>query len=245
MRTERPQSGALGARTAFAAGLALALLLPPALAADGVPARTAGKVTVEVGPNGRRMITDGGGSASPRRFSGKLMPIPDSELEPVITRHADSQQLDPKLVRAMIQVESGYNPSAVSRKGAVGLMQLMPTTASSLAVSNPYDPDENVRGGTAYLRRMIDRFEGRLELAVAAYNAGPGAVERHGGIPPYRETRDYVRRVLALYRGVDRPDLPLRPLAVTGTATGLVRKTRIVQGANARPLLTTALSGSR
>lgn len=236
-------------RTAIVAGLALTLLLPLALAADGVPARIPGKVTVEVGPNGRRMITDGGGAAPYRRFPGKLMPMPDSELEPVIARHADSQQLDPKLVRALIQVESGYNPSAVSRKGAVGLMQLMPTTASLLAVSDPYDPDENVRGGTAYLRRMIDRFQGRLELAVAAYNAGPGAVERHGGIPPYRETRDYVRRVLALYRGVDRPDLPLRPLPVTGTAaglaTGLVRKTRIVQGANARPLLTTALSGSR
>jgi hypothetical protein len=234
----------VGKKIGFACA-ALALLLPPALAAGGVPGTVPGTVKVEVGPNGRRQITDGGGSSPSKRFPGKLMAVPDAELEPVIARHADSQQLDPKLVRAMIQVESGYNAFAVSRKGAIGLMQLMPTTADQLAVRDPYDPDENVRGGTAYLRRMLDRFEGRLELAVAAYNAGPGAVERHGGIPPFRETRDYVRRVLALYRGVDRPDLPLRPVPVLSADQGLVRKTRIVQGANNRPLLTTALGSSR
>lgn len=220
-------------KTALAACVALALLLPSALSAGGVK--------VVVGPDGRRVITnDGDTKDTPKRFSGRLKPLPDASLEPVISRHADSYQLDPKLVRAVIQVESGYNPHAVSHKGAMGLMQLMPGTANLLAVEDPYDPDQNVRGGVAYLRRMLDRFEGRLELAVAAYNAGPGAVERHGGIPPYRETRDYVRKVLALYRGVDRPDLPLRPLPV-----GPIRKTRIVRGENDRLVLTTALGGSR
>lgn len=220
-------------KTVFAASLALALLLPPALAAGGVK--------VVVGPDGRRMIVNDGAAAkdSPKRFPGQLRPLPDAALEPVIVRHADSYQLDPKLVRAVIQVESGYNPGAVSRKGAMGLMQLMPGTATLLAVNDPWDPDENVRGGAAYLRRMLDRFEGRLELAVAAYNAGPAAVERHGGIPPYPETRDYVRKVLALYRGVDRPDQAVRPLPFG------VRKTRIVRGDNDRLVLTTALGGSR
>ncbi len=220
-------------KTAFATCLTLSLLLPTALSAGGVK--------VVAGPDGRRVITnDGAAKDSPRRFPGRLRPLPDASLEPVISRHADSYQLDPKLVRAVIQVESGYNPAAVSHKGAVGLMQLMPGTANQLAVDDPYDPDQNVRGGVAYLRRMLDRFEGRLELAVAAYNAGPGAVERHGGIPPYRETRDYVRKVLALYRGVDRPDLPLRPLSFDP-----VRRTRIVRGENDRLVLTTALGGSR
>jgi hypothetical protein len=217
----------------LAACVAFAFLLPPVLEAGGVK--------VVVGPDGRRVITnDGAAKDSPKRFPGRLRPLPDASLEPVISRHADSYQLDPKLVRAVIQVESGYNASAVSNKGAVGLMQLMPGTADQLSVDDPYDPDQNVRGGVAYLRRMLDRFEGRLELAVAAYNAGPGAVERHGGIPPYRETRDYVRKVLALYRGVDRPDLPLRPLPV-----GTIRKTRIVRGENDRLVLTTALGGAR
>jgi soluble lytic murein transglycosylase len=114
----------------------------------------------------------------------------------LIDHHAASRGLRPDLVRAVIQVESGFNPRARSVKGAMGLMQLMPFTADELGVADPFDPDDNIRGGTAYLRRLLDRFEGNEELALAAYNAGPGAVERYGQtVPPYRETRDYVRRV--------------------------------------------------
>ena len=112
---------------------------------------------------------------------------------------AREHRLQPALVKAVIAAESNFDPDAVSRRGAQGLMQLMPETAAALGVADPLQPLENVRGGTRYLRLMIDRY-GALERALAAYNAGPSAVDRHGGIPPYPETRDYVQRVLTYYR---------------------------------------------
>ena len=116
--------------------------------------------------------------------------------EPYVQEYSNRQSLRPELVRAVIQVESGYNPRALSPKGAMGLMQLMPETARMLGVQRPYDPEQNIRGGTRYLRLLLDKYEGNEELALAAYNAGSGAVDRYGKtIPPYRETRDYVRKV--------------------------------------------------
>lgn len=121
-----------------------------------------------------------------------------NQWDDVIEEHAREHGIRPDLVRAVIQVESGFNPRARSPKGAMGLMQLMPATAQELGVDNPYDPEENIRGGIAYLRFLLDQFDGNEELALAAYNAGPGAVNRYGNaIPPYRETRDYVKKIKA------------------------------------------------
>jgi soluble lytic murein transglycosylase-like protein len=109
--------------------------------------------------------------------------------------------LDPKLVDALIRVESGYDPTAVSRKGAMGLMQLMPATANRLGVADPFDPEQNVRGGVREFARLVDHYRGNLQFALAAYNAGEGAVARYSGIPPYKETRNYVSQILTIYTG--------------------------------------------
>jgi hypothetical protein len=117
----------------------------------------------------------------------------------LIDETARSYRVPPALVKAVVAAESAFDPKAKSRKGAQGLMQLMPQTATALGVDQPYEPASNLRGGTEYLRAMIDRY-GDLSRALAAYNAGPGAVDRYGGVPPYPETRDYVARVLNYYR---------------------------------------------
>jgi hypothetical protein len=112
---------------------------------------------------------------------------------------ARTYNLDPKLLHAIAKVESNYNPRAVSPKGALGVMQLIPSTARLVGVSDPFDPRENIHGGARYLKYLLDKF-GDLTLALAAYNAGPKAVEAYGGIPPYAETQRYVRSVLSLYQ---------------------------------------------
>jgi soluble lytic murein transglycosylase-like protein len=113
---------------------------------------------------------------------------------------AANQGLDPALVRAIMHAESAFNPSALSKAGAAGLMQLMPGTASDYGVSNRLDPDQNIRGGVAYLRFLMDMFDGNADLVMAAYNAGQNAVLKYTGIPPYEETQVYVQRVGVLHR---------------------------------------------
>ena len=122
------------------------------------------------------------------------------EFETIISRSATEYGVEKSLVKAVIHAESSYNPQAVSRKGAMGLMQLMPGTAQDLKVVNSFDPQDNIRGGVRYLRFLLDTFRGDVTLALAAYNAGLSKVARHGGIPPYEETRNYVSRVLALQK---------------------------------------------
>src|SRR5918993_1418209 len=117
------------------------------------------------------------------------------EFEPFIVQHASAQNVRADLVRAVIQAESAFNPQARSHKGAMGLMQLMPATASELGVTDPYDPNQNIKGGVTYLKSLLLKYSHNEELALAAYNAGPGAVEKYGAVPPYRETRNYVHKI--------------------------------------------------
>jgi soluble lytic murein transglycosylase-like protein len=137
--------------------------------------------------------------------------------ESIIIEHSTRQSLRPELVRAVIQVESGFDPMARSPKGAMGLMQLMPATAKSLGIRRPFDPEENIRGGTTYLRQLLDRYSGDERLALAAYNAGAGSVDKYGGnVPPYRETREYVNKVGSA------ADATRRPLTVAPSGGKLV-----------------------
>jgi soluble lytic murein transglycosylase-like protein len=121
----------------------------------------------------------------------------DAAIEQAAARH----NVDPNLVRSVIKVESNFNPNAVSRKGAMGLMQLMPSTARSLHVKNPFDPEQNVDAGVRHLKHLLESYGGNVKLSLAAYNAGSGAVARSSGIPRYSETQNYVRRITDLYYG--------------------------------------------
>lgn len=203
-------SGILGAvRSAAAATLALVTLLcqPPAHAddwiymqrqPDGVPTYTDVKprrgAFTRIKLQGRPTAT-----ASCTGLTEKTMAQRASWYAPLIRKHALQNRLSPQLVNAVMRVESCYDPHAVSRVGARGLMQLMPATAIELGVTNSFDPEQNISGGVRYLARMMDRFNHDVRLALAAYNAGPEAVSAYRDVPPYPETTSYVRRILKLY----------------------------------------------
>jgi soluble lytic murein transglycosylase-like protein len=178
------------------------------------PAGAATKIYGYVGPDGQRHYTDIPDSNRYRllllsshaltesgdRYDPELL-ARSPEFDPIIETAAASAALEANLLRAVIAVESGFNSRAVSKRGAIGLMQLMPATAMRFGVSNAFDPRQNVRAGAQYLKFLIERFDNDLSLALAAYNAGEQAVDRNGGqIPPYMETQAYVPRVLKIYR---------------------------------------------
>ncbi|MGH9602210.1 MAG: lytic transglycosylase domain-containing protein [Terriglobales bacterium] len=148
--------------------------------------------------------------------------VSSSEVDSLIEAAAARHNVDANLVRAMIKVESNFNPRAVSRKGAMGLMQLMPATARSLRVSNPFDPEQNVDAGVRHLKGLLENYKGDVALSLAAYNAGAGAVARSGGVPPYRETRNYVRQITQIYGGGDT--------VVTGPSYAPIRASRQQNG---------------
>jgi soluble lytic murein transglycosylase len=196
--------------------IALVLVAAPA---------AAGSVEIRVREDGTRVMMNEPSEVRARRLADRLVDIPDERVADLIDRFAAHFGLDPTLVRAVIQVESGFNRYAQSNKGAMGLMQLMPGTARELQVSDPWDPEQNVRAGTAYLRRMLDRF-GEVELALAAYNAGPEAVARHSGVPPFAETRDYVRKISCLTGGsCEGSELEGRPVRIERDANNRIRIT--------------------
>ena len=134
-----------------------------------------------------------------------------TEFDDLIVEHANQHELHPDFVRAVIQAESAFNPRARSIKGAMGLMQLMPGTAAAYRVTNAYDPAQNIRAGVAYLKSLLIRFGNDVSLALAAYNAGPGAVEKYGrAVPPYKETRNYVAKIRANAGGAAAAETPKR-----------------------------------
>jgi soluble lytic murein transglycosylase-like protein len=128
-----------------------------------------------------------------------------AQFDSLIEENAAAHGVNPHLVRAVIQQESAFNPLARSHKGAMGLMQLMPATAAERGVINPYNPSENIRAGVAYLKGLLVKFEQNVALALAAYNAGPTAVQKYGAIPPYRETRDYVKKITSVVDAAPKP----------------------------------------
>jgi|HubBroStandDraft_5_1064220.scaffolds.fasta_scaffold01732_10 soluble lytic murein transglycosylase-like protein len=142
--------------------------------------------------------TDG---SSPALLPARGRAFSQQEIDAAIDQAASRHNVDPSLVRAVIKVESNFNPNAVSRKGAMGLMQLMPQTARQLNVSNPFDPEQNVDAGVRQLKQLMENYGGDVRLTLAAYNAGPGAVARSAGVPHYAETRKYVKRITQLYYG--------------------------------------------
>lgn len=147
------------------------------------------------------------GQLDQAKWADRFRQAGPTQWDPAILAESSRQRLDPGLLRAVMLAESGGDPSSVSPAGAQGLMQLMPETAAGLGVRDPFDPKQSLQGGARYLRTLLDRFGGDVAKAVAAYNAGPGAVDRYGGIPPYPETQAYVERVLELanFPSADEP----------------------------------------
>ncbi|MBV8722484.1 MAG: lytic transglycosylase domain-containing protein [Candidatus Eremiobacteraeota bacterium] len=188
-------------------------VVPPAASSatgtDGLPVFDTGRVggtpfgalvAAALRANGASPATDPDGIAYAQTPAPDApAPVAPEEIDRLVSANSATWNVDPALIKAIIANESGFNANATSNAGAQGLMQLMPGTASGLGVTNSYDPAQNVWGGTRYLRGPLDRFGGNVQLAVAAYNAGPGAVEKYDGVPPYAETQNYVQNVLSSF----------------------------------------------
>jgi soluble lytic murein transglycosylase-like protein len=192
-------------RVVLLSGLLLYTFLPPAAQAD--------QIVVLVDEHGHKIYVNTGETTTrvdwmTRSFhpgaSGVSARVP-ANINQLVEQTASRFQVDPGLIRAIVRVESGYDPKAVSSKGAMGLMQLIPATAHRFGVANPFDPRQNLEGGVNYLKYLLDLFGGDLSLSLAAYNAGEHSVQRSGGIPAIPETQDYVRKVTSIYQTRDAP----------------------------------------
>jgi soluble lytic murein transglycosylase-like protein len=203
-------------------GLLLLTFFPSIARAD--------QIVLLVDEQGRKVYVNTGETGShtdwmapvPRSQSAAgAAPVP-ANINQLLEQTAKRFQVDPELVRAMVRVESGFDPKAVSNKGAMGLMQLIPATAQRFGVANPFDPKQNLEGGVNYLRHLLDMFGGDLSLSLAAYNAGEHSVQRSGGVPAIPETQNYVRKVTSLYQSGDaRP--PARSASREPLTTSITR----------------------
>ena len=188
-----------GLPSLYLVGVAVSILF-----ACTTPAR-ADKIVAIIDGHGHKIFVNGPDDDNRARTGHRFHPVrspnalPPEVMDKLVVQAATAKQVDPKLVHSIIQVESGYDPNAVSRKGAMGLMQLIPDTAKRFGVENPFDPTQNIHGGVSYLRYLLDMFKGDVTLSLAAYNAGENSVLRYGGVPDFRETQDYVRKVNYLY----------------------------------------------
>lgn len=198
-------------RVVLPSGLLLCTFLLPAAKAD--------QIVALVDENGHKIFVNTGEAPTrvgwmTRSFTSNTSPAPvraPENIDKLVEQTASRFHVDPDLIRAVVQVESGYDPKAVSNKGAMGLMQLIPETAQRFGVANPFDPKQNLEGGVNYLKYLMGLFGGDLNLSLAAYNAGEHSVQRSGGIPAIPETQNYVRKVTSIYQTGD--------VAATGKTT--------------------------
>jgi hypothetical protein len=203
------------------------------LSGDSLPIITRGRANRQ-----RQGVSPGSPSPQPGPQPQPLS-VPDSPISSLIDRSAQEHGIDPGLVRLVVQKESGYNSQAVSPKGAMGLMQLMPGTASLLGVQDPFNPAQNIDGGVRYLKQCLERFNNNVCLALAAYNAGPENVAKHQGIPPFAETRNYVATIMREYTGqpVDLPGPPgIIPTAQNPVAARTLPKKTAFSQTDLQPL---------
>ena len=146
-------------------------------------------------------------------FKEKVIQAKPKNVDEIISAVSKKYNVDENFIRAIIKQESGFNPNATSKKGAMGLMQLMPKTAKGLGVADAYNPEQNVEGGVKYIKSLIDKYDGDKKIALAAYNAGPTAVNRYGGIPPYKETQNYVNKIMSMYEKSNEVSLWLQKVS--------------------------------
>jgi soluble lytic murein transglycosylase-like protein len=197
----RMKSALVNPRNKYACGFVTLLVIMVLVVG---PAPVAADIYRYIDENGVMHFTNAPTSSKFKLFMRErkifISKLDSNQFDPIIADASKKYGLEAPLIKAVIKAESDFDPNAISHKGARGLMQIMPMNFRLLNVENPFDPHQSIDAGARYLRDMMDRYNGKLNLSLAAYNAGPGAVDRHGGVPPYQETEEYIERVMRYYQ---------------------------------------------